>query len=171
MNQATKKPLWSLGSGLDRNGSQMASDKHSRLPVSDCSLSCLLGSHTHLDENAERKVSIRKSNFLLDGWPWWLKLCPHKTAGGSETVVSLPDSVSEGNAMPCRVQGYTGWALAAVAQWIEQGPANQRSPVQFPVRAHGWVAGQVPSQGCRRGNKHIDVPLPLSLPSPLSRNK
>ena len=25
-------------------------------------------------------------------------------------------------------------------------------PVRFPVRAHVWVAGQVPSRGCMRGN-------------------
>ena len=35
-------------------------------------------------------------------------------------------------------------ALAGVAQWIECRPANQRSLVQFPVRAHAWVASQVP---------------------------
>ena len=44
--------------------------------------------------------------------------------------------------------------------------------VGFPVRAHAWVAGQVPSWGCERGN-HTLLFLPLSffLPSPLSKNK
>ena len=42
--------------------------------------------------------------------------------------------------------------------------------VGFPVRAHAWVAGQVPSWGCERGNclmhlSHTDVSLPLFLPS------
>ena len=29
---------------------------------------------------------------------------------------------------------------------------TQRSLVQFPVRAHAWVVGQVPSWGHERGN-------------------
>ena len=44
--------------------------------------------------------------------------------------------------------------------------------VQFPVRAQAWVAGQVPSRGCVRGN-HTLMFLSFSffLPSPLSKNK
>ena len=37
------------------------------------------------------------------------------------------------------------------------------SPVQFPVKTHAWVVGQVPSRGCER-QPHIDVSLPLFLP-------
>ena len=49
-------------------------------------------------------------------------------------------------------------------------------PVRFPVRAHTWVAGQIPRWGCVRGNwliyfPHIHVSLPLSLSSPPSKNK
>ena len=59
-------------------------------------------------------------------------------------------------------------APAGGAQWIEHWPANQGSPVQFPVRAHAWVAGQVPSRGSTRGN-HTLMFLSLSLSSlPLS---
>ena len=36
------------------------------------------------------------------------------------------------------------------------------SQVQFPVRAHTWVAGQVPSTGCARGN-HTLMFLSLSF--------
>ena len=35
---------------------------------------------------------------------------------------------------------------------LSAGLQIKRSPVQFPVRAHAWVAGQVPSRGCMRGN-------------------
>ena len=42
------------------------------------------------------------------------------------------------------------------------------SPVRFPVRARAWVAGQVPSRGCMRGNHTL---MFLSFPSPLSKNK
>ena len=38
-------------------------------------------------------------------------------------------------------------ALAGVAQWIECRPVNQGFAVQFPVWAHAWVAGKVPSRG------------------------
>ena len=45
-------------------------------------------------------------------------------------------------------------------------------PVQFPVRAHAWVAGQVPSGGHVRGN-HTLMFLSLSFfyPYPISKNK
>ena len=43
-------------------------------------------------------------------------------------------------------------------------------PVQFPVRAHAWFAGQVPSRGSARGNhKLMFLSLSFSLPSPLSK--
>ena len=46
-------------------------------------------------------------------------------------------------------------ALAGVAQWIERGPVNQWVTVQFPVRVHAWVAGQVPSRGLMKGNNTL----------------
>ena len=61
-------------------------------------------------------------------------------------------------------------ALASVAQWIEHGPVNQRvtgQRVQFPVRAHAWVAGQVPSGGHMRSNHTLMfLSLSFSFPSP-----
>ena len=46
------------------------------------------------------------------------------------------------------------------------------SLVQFPVRAYAWVAGQIPSWGCVRGNHTLMfLSLSFSLPSPLSKNK
>ena len=53
---------------------------------------------------------------------------------------------------------------------------TKRSQVQFPVRAHAWVAGQVPSWGHARGSQlmflsHIDVSLTLSLPLSLEINR
>ena len=59
-------------------------------------------------------------------------------------------------------------ALAGVAQWIECGPANQRLLVQFPVRAHAWIAGLVPV-GALEKQPYIDPSF--SFPSPLSKNK
>ena len=57
----------------------------------------------------------------------------------------------------------THFALAGVAQWIEQRLLwNKGSPIQFPVRAHAWVAGQLPSGVRARGN-HTLMFLPLFL--------
>ena len=45
-------------------------------------------------------------------------------------------------------------------------------PVRFPVRAHAWIVGQVPSRGRTRGNHTLMfLSLSYSLPSPLSKNK
>ena len=45
-------------------------------------------------------------------------------------------------------------------------------PVRSPVRAHAWVAGQVPSWGHARGDYTLMfLSLSFSLPSPLSKNK
>ena len=41
------------------------------------------------------------------------------------------------------------------------------SLVRFPIRAHSWVAGQVPRMGCTRGN-HTSLFLSLSPSLPLS---
>ena len=60
-----------------------------------------------------------------------------------------------------------GLALAGVAQWIELGLRTRRSPVQFPVRVHAWVAGRVPSRGHVRGH-HTSMFLSLSPSLPLS---
>ena len=48
---------------------------------------------------------------------------------------------------------------------------TKRLQVQFPVRAHAWVAGQVPSWGCARGNGLMFLSHSFSLPYPLSENK
>ena len=44
--------------------------------------------------------------------------------------------------------------------------------VQFPVREHAWVVGQVPSVGYERGNHTLMfLSLSFSLPSAFSKNK
>ena len=63
-------------------------------------------------------------------------------------------------------------ALAGVAQWTEHWLQTKGFLVQFPVRAHAWVGGQVPGRGRARDN-HTDISLPLSplLPLCLKINK
>ena len=55
---------------------------------------------------------------------------------------------------------------------LSTGLRTKGSLVRFLVRAQAWVAGQVPSGGCTRGN-HILMFVSLSFyfPSPLSKNK
>ena len=55
---------------------------------------------------------------------------------------------------------------------LSAGLQNKGSLVRFPVRAHAWVAGQVPSGGRTRGNHTLMfLSLFFSLPSPPSKNK
>ena len=61
-------------------------------------------------------------------------------------------------------------ALGGVAQWIECWPVNRRVAGSIPslTLPHAWVAGQVRSRGCMRGNHTLIFPslsysLPLSL--------
>ena len=58
------------------------------------------------------------------------------------------------------------------------GLKTERSPVWFPVRAHAWVLGQVPTWGCERGNWLVNLfhrdflsLFPPSLPISLKINK
>ena len=52
---------------------------------------------------------------------------------------------------------------------LSASPQTKGSLVRFPVRAHAWVAGQVPFVHERQ--THINVSLPLSFPTPLSKIK
>ena len=59
-------------------------------------------------------------------------------------------------------------ALAGVAQQLSAGLQIKGSLVRFPVGAHAWVAGQVPSRGCARGDHTLMfLSISFSLPSPL----
>ena len=89
--------------------------------------------------------------------PWWVKAIEQQPL--QKTVQPWLVCLSE-------------WS---VSLWTE------RSPVWSPVRAHAWVAGQVPGWGCVRGHcfsltqwcfsPSLCPSLSLSLPSSLSKNK
>ena len=62
----------------------------------------------------------------------------------------------------CTVPWY--WRLRLL--WLSGWSSSLRtkgSLVRFPIRAHAWVAGQVPSRGAREKQPHIGVFLPLFL--------
>ena len=55
---------------------------------------------------------------------------------------------------------------------LSVGLQSKGLPVRFPVRAHAWVVGQVPSRVHTRGNHTLMLlSLFFSFPSPLSKNK
>ena len=62
-------------------------------------------------------------------------------------------------------------ALAVVAQWIKCLPMNQRVAGSILCQNTCLGGGPCPQQGAREKQLHIDVSRPLSLPSPLSKNK
>ena len=51
---------------------------------------------------------------------------------------------------------------------LSAGLRTKGSLVQFPVRAHAWVAGQVPSWGMQEATTHLYFFLSLSPSLPLS---
>ena len=53
---------------------------------------------------------------------------------------------------------------------LSAGLRTKGSLVQFPVRTHAWVWGQVPSRGRTRGNQTLMF-LSLSPSLPLSKSK
>ena len=59
--------------------------------------------------------------------------------------------------------------------WLSRLSASLRtkgSLVRFPIRAHAWIAGQVPSWGHMRSNHTLMfLSLSFSHPFPLSKNK
>ena len=68
------------------------------------------------------------------------------------------------------------WKKILISPWLvwltglSAGLRTKGSPVRFPVRAHAWVAGQVPIRGSCERQPHIDVSL-SSLPLSLKKNK
>ena len=52
------------------------------------------------------------------------------------------------------------WLIRLALSGLSAGLRTKGLPVGFPVRDHAWVAGQIPSRGCTRGN-HTLMFLPL----------
>ena len=55
------------------------------------------------------------------------------------------------------------------AQWIEHGLRTKGLLVRFPVKAHAWVAGQVPRGSHMRVNHTLLFLSPFLSPSPLNK--
>ena len=63
-------------------------------------------------------------------------------------------------------QNYNNPPCLMWLNWLGGIPQSKRSQVGFPVRAHAWVVGAVPSGREATGQcfSHIDVSLHLFLP-------
>ena len=103
-----------------------------------------------------------------------LELNPKSFFGSSHSFLEV---TVRPNIYPALIAGYhtkvpcPGWCGS-----VDRGHACEPKgrPSRFPLRAHVWVVGQVPSRGRARHNGsmyllHMDVPLPFSLP--LSKDK
>ena len=62
-------------------------------------------------------------------------------------------------------------ALAGVAQWTRCWPVNQRLAGLIPSQGTCLGCGPGPQDGVHKRQPYIDVPLPIFLPYPLSKNK
>ena len=62
-------------------------------------------------------------------------------------------------------------ALAGVALWIECRPVNWKVAGSIPSQGTRLGCGPGPQWGAHEKQPYTDVSLPLSLPSPLSKNK
>ena len=87
---------------------------------------------------------------------------------GSQMPLFLNNSVL--NQVVVHRENVTVVILAGVAQvrGLSSGIRTERLPVQFPVGAHAWVVGLVPSRGRVRGNHTLMLLSSLSPSLPLS---
>ena len=75
-----------------------------------------------------------------------------------------PGAASPGNMLEMQILLWLVWLSGLSTDSWTKG-----SPVRFPVRAHAWVAGQVPSRGTWKATTHwcfspsVSPSLPLSL--------
>ena len=59
------------------------------------------------------------------------------------------------------------WPWLVWLSGLRAGLQTKGFPVRFPVRAHVWVVGQVPSREYLRSNHTLMFLFSFSLPSPL----
>ena len=89
---------------------------------------------------------------------------------GNYMVKGIADGIKVADQLTLK---YGTSALLVCLSGLSGGLQTKGSLVQFPVRAHAWVVGQIPNMGHTRDN-HTLMFLSLSfcLPSPLlKRNK
>ena len=82
---------------------------------------------------------------------------PPRKAGKDEDWVWRNKQIISSTLLKVTMEPWLVWLSG-----LSTGLRRKRSPVRFPVRTHAWVAGQVPSKGCARGN-HALMFLSLSF--------
>ena len=111
------------------------------------------------------KVSFQKSADSLIGTPLWITLWISLAAF---KILSLSLIVG---IWICGFSEFKTGSLAGIAQWIEHGLRTKGLPVQFPVRAHAWISGQVPRGATWEATTHWCFSPSLSPSLPISENK
>ena len=159
------------------------------------------GHHYHHGKNITINQNLEEVDFNPHGWLWGFKtLVEEVPADLVKTTTKLkwklePEDVTEllqfhdiiwMDEDLLFMDEQRKWFLGteptpdkdAVKPWLvwhsglRAGLRTNGSLVQFPVRAHVWVVGQVSSMGRSRGNHTLIIlSLSFSLPSPLSKNK
>ena len=124
-------------------------------------LDCVSEMTQEANQNLLNQQNIPAFSIIWSKWYWWNEIqdlweyAPKKKNTGVQIF-----------------SPYTLWLKTAPCLvWLSglrAGLQTKRSPVRFPLRAHAWVAGQVPNLGRVRGNhslhlSNIDVSLPLFL--------
>ena len=142
----------------------------------------------HITQQELRLRELVKMLILLLPWvincPWFLThefhvFCQHPRNCGRLTPwlasgIKLQTLFSSWERYIQKYLEETFWGIYELTSfllqlvWLSGLSANLQtkgSPVRFPVRAHAWVAGQVPSKEHERGNAPSLSPslLPLSL--------
>ena len=121
---------------------------------------------------------VREIKDIQTGWSKTLSICRWQNlqrAADPLKIHKLLDQNKEFN----KVEGYKINTQKSVIlsrlvrlSGLSVGLWAKGSPGQFPVRAHAWVAGQVPSRGHSRGNHTLMcLSLTFSFSSPLSKNE
>ena len=115
--------------------------------------------------------------------PWWVKF---SYCGAQGTMTPDSAAVKQVKGIPVShrasispvvldsttLQKYCREPWMVWLSGLSTGLTTKGSRGGFPVRAHAWVVGQVPSRGHIKGNRTLMfLSLSFSLHSPLSKNK
>lgn len=109
---------------------------------------CLHAGWSHLDAS---QPDLMQTEFAHEEANKYINIYANKPRQGLSSAKSL------------RSPGLAGWLC-----WLEHRPKHKRLQFGFPVRAHMYTAGSIPSQAAHRGNQwmvlfHISLSPCLSL--------
>ena len=105
-------------------------------------LGCMRPAGHRLDTDGDVRISA-----LTEVWKTSIPILPDDFEEFKILVKEVtPNVVKIARELELKVEPWLVWLRV-----LSAGLRTKGSPVQFPVRAHAWVVGQVPSIGCVRG--------------------